>query len=192
MVLKGLRVHVWGGVVLCLFSSDSSCQLDVLGHDCYLLCVYGAKVCVFKETHQVSLSSFLQCHNSACCESWSTILWSKIQCYLSYNTLERQFSDKEFSRFLVSPYFSEGHSARSVSMWLFDPSSGGHCLSCCLHCFYGLRVRLFSTLISFSCLLCSRHFNSQFDVIALMVLFRMGTSRPNFCKLISDSCSALY
>ena len=138
VVLKGPRVCVLRGeVVLCFFPSDSSCQLDVLGHDCHLLCVYGTKVRVFKETYQVSLSSFLQCHNSIHCESWSTILWPKIQCYLSYNTLERQFSDKEFSRFLVSPYFLEGHGARSVSVWLLNSSSCCNCnfFSSCGSCF---------------------------------------------------------
>ena len=53
MVLKGPRVRVLkgGNGLLCFFPSDSSCQLDVLGHNCHPLCVYGAKVRVFKETY---------------------------------------------------------------------------------------------------------------------------------------------
>lgn len=41
------------------FTSDSSCELDVLWHDCYSLGVDSAKIGVFKQSNQVGFSSFL-------------------------------------------------------------------------------------------------------------------------------------
>ena len=45
---------------LCTFSTDSSGQLDVLGHNGYSLGVNGAQVGVLKETDQVGLTGFLK------------------------------------------------------------------------------------------------------------------------------------
>ena len=39
---------------LCSLSSDSSCQLDVFGHNGDPLCVDGAEIGVFEEANQVS------------------------------------------------------------------------------------------------------------------------------------------
>lgn len=45
---------------LSAFTPDSFGQLHVLGHDGYSLGVNGDKICVLKNTHYVSLCSFLE------------------------------------------------------------------------------------------------------------------------------------
>ncbi|RDX86243.1 hypothetical protein CR513_32450 [Mucuna pruriens] len=50
------------------FASDSSGELNILRHDGDPLGVNGAKVGVFEETHQVSLSGFLERRNGTALE----------------------------------------------------------------------------------------------------------------------------
>jgi len=49
---KGRTVNEWKVYDecrdLCSFSSDSSCQLNVFGHDGDSLCMNGTQVCIFK------------------------------------------------------------------------------------------------------------------------------------------------
>jgi len=45
---------------LCTFTTDTTCELNVLGHNGHTLGVNGAQVCIFEETDQVSLGSFLK------------------------------------------------------------------------------------------------------------------------------------
>jgi len=49
---------------LSTFSTDTSCQLDVLGHDGDTLGVDGAQVGILKETDKVSFRCFLESHDS--------------------------------------------------------------------------------------------------------------------------------
>ena len=42
------------------FATDTTSELDVLRHDGHTLGVNGAQVRIFKETHQVGLTGFLQ------------------------------------------------------------------------------------------------------------------------------------
>ena len=55
--------------LLCLstFSSNSSCKLNILRHDCDTLCVDGAQVCVFEQSNQVGLRGFLKSQNICFC-----------------------------------------------------------------------------------------------------------------------------
>ena len=46
------------------FTTDSSCQLDVLWHDGDSLGVDGAEVSVFEDSDQVSFTGFLEGHDS--------------------------------------------------------------------------------------------------------------------------------
>ena len=54
---------------LSAFSTDTSCQLDVLWHDGDTLGVDGAQVGVFEESDQVSLGCFLESHHGWALES---------------------------------------------------------------------------------------------------------------------------
>ena len=63
-----LVVFLWT-VGLSPFSSQSLSQLDIFWHDCHPLCVYGAKVGVFKDPDHVCLSCFLESNNGICSES---------------------------------------------------------------------------------------------------------------------------
>jgi len=58
-----------GNCPLGTLSSDSSGQLDVLGHDCDPLGVDGTQVGVLEESNQVSLASLLEGTNSGALES---------------------------------------------------------------------------------------------------------------------------
>ena len=80
-------------------SSDSSGQLDVLGHDGDSLGVDGAQVGVLKETNKVSLTSLLESHDSRGLESKVSL---EVLGNFSHQTLEWQFSDEELSGLLVS------------------------------------------------------------------------------------------
>ena len=75
-------------------SSDSLGELDVSGHDCHSLGMDSAKVGVFKERNEVSLSSFLESQNSRALES--EFLFEFMGDF-SNESLEGKFSDEEVS-----------------------------------------------------------------------------------------------
>ena len=52
--------------ILSTLSTDTTCQLDVFGHDGDTLGVDGAQVGVLKQTHQVGLTGLLQRTNHCC------------------------------------------------------------------------------------------------------------------------------
>lgn len=52
--------------LLAHWTADPSSQLKILRHDCHSLSVDGTQICVFKQTRQMCLSSFLQCKNCVC------------------------------------------------------------------------------------------------------------------------------
>jgi histone H3 len=92
------------GKSLSTFSSNSSGQLNVLGHDGHSLGVDGAKVAVFEETNQISFSSFLKGSNSRGLEAKICLV---VLSDFTNKSLEGQFSDQQFSRLLVSSDFSQ-------------------------------------------------------------------------------------
>ena len=105
---------------LSTLSSDSSCQLDVLWHNGDPLGVDGAQIGVFEKTNQVSFWGFLQSCDSSRLESQVSF---EVLSDFSDQSLERQFSDEQFSRFLVSSDLSKSNSSWSVSVWLLDSTS---------------------------------------------------------------------
>ena len=60
MVLKRTEMFVCGSGTLRSLSSNSSGQLDVLGHDSDSLCMDGAQVGVFEQPYQIGLCCFLK------------------------------------------------------------------------------------------------------------------------------------
>jgi hypothetical protein len=66
--------------------------------------VDGSQVSVFKETNEVSLAGFLECSDGRGLESQVCL---EILGNLTNKTLERELSDQELSRFLVTTNFTE-------------------------------------------------------------------------------------
>ena len=112
---------VEGSQSLLGFTSDSSSEGHVLGHDSDSLSVDGTKVGVLEETDEVGLRGFLESHDGGGLEA-------KVRLPLLGNfadeSLEGELSDKKLSRLLVSSNFTEGDGAGSVSVGLLDTSGG--------------------------------------------------------------------
>merc|ERR1712001_450385 len=102
-------------------ATDSSSQLEILWHDSNTLGVNGAQVSVFKETDQVSLTSFLEGTNGGALEPEISF---KVLSNFSHKTLEGQLADQQLSRFLVTTNFTKGNSTRTITMGFLDTSSG--------------------------------------------------------------------
>jgi len=71
----------------------------------------GGQVGVFKETNEVSFTGFLECSNGGGLESQVGL---EILGNLTNESLERELSDKELSRLLVTTNFTEGNRSRSI------------------------------------------------------------------------------
>jgi hypothetical protein len=70
----------------------------------------GRQVGVFEETNEVGLTGFLECSNGRGLESQVCL---EILGNLTNETLERELSDQELSRFLVATDFTESDGSRS-------------------------------------------------------------------------------
>ena len=93
-------------------SPDLPCQLNILGHYCYPLCVYRVKVGVLKEAYQVCLQCLLQRHYRPTLKS--DVYLAEVLSKFSHQSLEWQLPDEQFSGLLVPPNLSQGHCAWSV------------------------------------------------------------------------------
>jgi hypothetical protein len=71
----------------------------------------GSQVGVFKEADEVRLTGFLECSDGRRLESQVCL---EILGNLTNETLERELSDQELSRFLVATDFTESDSSRSL------------------------------------------------------------------------------
>mgnify|MGYP003321983381 CR=1 FL=1 len=108
-------------VNLSSLSSDSSGQLDVLGHDGDSLGVDGTQVGVLKQTNKVSLTSLLKSHDSRGLESQVSL---EVLGNFSHQTLEWQLADEELSALLVSSDLTESNCSWPVSVGFLNSSSG--------------------------------------------------------------------
>ncbi|CAH3044955.1 unnamed protein product, partial [Porites lobata] len=86
---------------LCSFSTDSSGQLNVLGHDGDALSVDGAQVGVFKQTNKVSFASLLKSHHSRALE---TQIGLEVLSDFSHKTLEGQLADQQLGALLRAAF----------------------------------------------------------------------------------------
>ena len=111
---------------LSTLSSDSSCQLDVLWHNGDPLGMDGTQVGVFEKTNQVSFRGFLKSCDSSRLESQVSF---EVLSDFTNQSLEWQFSDEQFSRFLVSSDFSKSDGTWTVSVRFLHSSSGWGALS---------------------------------------------------------------
>jgi hypothetical protein len=136
--------------------------LHVFWHDGHSLGVDGAEVCVFKETNQVGLGCFLESEDGGALESQVSL---ELTSDFSNESLERKFSNQEFSALLESSDFSESNCAWSESVGFLDTTVS---LSS------GFLGSLVSNVLSggfatgvFPCgLLCSGHFGILIEFIS--------------------------
>lgn len=110
-------------------STDSPCQLNVLGHDGHSLGVDGAQVGVLKESDQVGLGSLLQGHDGRALEAQVGL---EVLGDFTDQTLEGELADEQLSALLVTSDFSQSDGAGPVTMGLLDTSCGRGGLSCSL------------------------------------------------------------
>ena len=101
-------------------SSDSSGELDILGHNGDSSGVDGAQVGILEQSNQVSLSSLLEGQDGGRLESELSLVLSG---NISDHSLEWELSDQQLSGLLVLSDFSEGDGSWSESVWLLDTSS---------------------------------------------------------------------
>ena len=102
-------------------ATNTTGKLNILGHDGHTLGVNGTQVGIFKESNQVSFCSLLQGKHS---RSLETKIRLKVLGNLTDQTLEWKLADQQVSRLLIATNFTEGHSARAVTVRLLDSSSG--------------------------------------------------------------------
>ena len=111
------------------FTTDTSGQLDVLGHDGDTLGMDRAQVGVLKKTNQVGLAGFLQSHNGRALESQVSL---EILGNFPDQPLEGQFPDEQLSALLVTSDLSQSNGSRPVPVGLLDTSCGRGGLASCL------------------------------------------------------------
>ena len=110
---------------LSTLAADTTCQLDVLGHDGDTLGVDGAQVGVLEQTDEVSLAGLLEGHDGGGLEAQVGL---EVLGDLSDQTLEGQLADQELGALLVPPDLTESHGTGPVPVWLLDASGGGGAL----------------------------------------------------------------
>ena len=88
------------------FASDSASKLNILWHNGDTLSVNGTEISVFKESNQISLSSFLQRRHGTALEPKIGL---EILCDLTNKTLERKFSDQKLRTLLILSDLPQGH-----------------------------------------------------------------------------------
>ena len=94
-------------IFLSTFTTDATGKLDVFWHDGHPLCMDGTQVGVFKQSHQVSFGSFLECSDGCTLETQVSF---EILSNLSDQPLEWQFADQKLSGLLVFTDLTKSYS----------------------------------------------------------------------------------
>jgi hypothetical protein len=110
-------------------SAETTCKLDILGLDSDTLGMDSCQVGVLKESNEVGFTCFLESSNGGRLE---TQVCLEILGNLTNESLERELSDQELSRLLVTTNLTDSNGSRSnvnlsykipVSVRLFDSTS---------------------------------------------------------------------
>ncbi|GAY61475.1 hypothetical protein CUMW_210270, partial [Citrus unshiu] len=107
-------------------ASDSPCKLDIFGHDSDPLSVNSTEIGVFKETHQISLGSFLKSRNGATLEPHIGL---KVLSDFPNEPLERKLPYQKHSALLIS---LKATIPRLKRCGFFTPPVAGANFSSCL------------------------------------------------------------
>ncbi|ESR38196.1 hypothetical protein CICLE_v10030158mg [Citrus x clementina] len=100
-------------------ASDSPCKLDIFGHDGDPFSVNSTEIGVFKETHQISLGSFLKSRDGAAVEPQTDL---KVLSDFPNEPLERKLPYHKLSALLVLPDLSQSHCSRPETVWFLHSS----------------------------------------------------------------------
>jgi len=107
-------------------SSDSSGQLDVLGHDGDSASMDGAEVGVLEEANQVGFSGLLEGKDGRALESeFSLVLVGDF----TDESLEGELADQEVGALLIFSDFSQGNGAGSELVGFLHTTGSGGALS---------------------------------------------------------------
>mmetsp|Transcript_24062 Transcript_24062/g.39812 ORF Transcript_24062/g.39812 Transcript_24062/m.39812 type:complete len:232 (-) Transcript_24062:1324-2019(-) len=147
------------GIDLGTLSSDTTSELDILGHDGHTLGVNSTQVSILKETDEVGLGGLLEGEDGSTLE---TKIRLEILSNLTHKSLERCFADQEVSRFLVLADLTESDSSGTVAVGLLDSSSGWSGLASSLGC------QLFTRGLSSGGLACGLLGTSHCSVVELI------------------------
>ena len=107
-------------------STDTTSQLDILGHDSNTLGVDGTQVGILKESNKVGLGGFLKGQDGRSLESKIGL---EILGNLTNKTLERQLANEKVGGLLVTTNLTKSDSTWAISVGLLDTSSGGGTLT---------------------------------------------------------------
>jgi hypothetical protein len=138
--------------LLSAFTSDTTGKLDILGHDRNPFSMDSAQVGIFKETDEVSFTSFLKSHDSRRLEAEISL---EILSDFTNQALKGKLADEKLSRFLVTTDFTKSHSTGTITMGLLNTTSCWSTLTSCLSS--KLFTRGLATGRFASGLLCTRH-----------------------------------
>ena len=122
-------VGVWTS--LCALATDAACQLNILRHDGYTLCMDGTQVGVFEETDQVGFAGFLEGHDGRTLEAQFSL---EILGDFTDETLEWQFTDKKLGALLVTTDLTESNCSWPVTMRLFHTAGCWCRFASCFGC----------------------------------------------------------
>jgi histone H3 len=103
-------------------STDTTGELNVLGHDGNTLGVDGAQVGVLEKSNKVGLSSLLKGKNG---RSLETKIGLEVLGNLTHKTLEGQLADEKVGRLLVTTDLTKSYGSGTVTVGLLNSSGGG-------------------------------------------------------------------
>ena len=128
---KGLMIWMGGKLqgTLCPLASNTTGQLDVLGHNGNSLSVDGTQVGILKEPNQVGFGCLLQGHHSRGLEPKVCL---EVLGNFTNEPLEGKLTDEELSALLISSNFPQGYSTWPVAVGFLNTSCGWGRLSCSL------------------------------------------------------------
>ena len=115
----------WSGF-LSPFSSYTTSQLDVLGHDRHSLGVDRAQIRVLEQADQISLAGLLQGHDGRALEAQIGL---EVLSDLPNETLEREFTNQQLGTLLVATDLSQGDCPWPVTMGLLHSARRWSALS---------------------------------------------------------------
>jgi hypothetical protein len=101
--------------------ADATGQLNVLGHDRHTFRMNGAKIGVFKESHQVGFGGLLQRQHGTALEAEITL---EVLGNFTDQALEGELANQQIGTLLVPTNLPEGDRTRTVAMGLLDSARG--------------------------------------------------------------------
>ena len=116
---------------LSTLATDTTSQLNILGHNCYALGVDGTQVGILKQSNEVGLARLLEGQDGGGLEAKVGL---EVLGDLADETLEGSLADEELGGLLVLSDFAEGDGSGTVTVGLLHSSGGGGGFACGLGC----------------------------------------------------------